>query len=60
MVGEPHRMPDEVPDAVIAACRAALTDFQGPAGGAGGADMPRATLEKIARAELRKPLSRTP
>ncbi len=70
VVGRPHRMLDEVPvafvtlnpgtdaaalpDAVIAACRARLADFKVPREVRIVEEMPRATLEKIAKAELRK------
>ena len=75
VVGQPHPMLDEVPVAfvtlddgtdpaalpgtVIATCRAALADFKVPREVRILADMPRATLEKIAKAELRK-LAREP
>ena len=72
VVGQPHPMLDEVPvafvtldggvdaaplpEAVIAACRAALADFKVPRAVHVIEDMPRATLEKIAKAELRRRL----
>ena len=48
--------PDAMPEAVVAACRAALADFKVPREVHVIAEMPRATLEKIAKAELRKRL----
>jgi crotonobetaine/carnitine-CoA ligase len=70
VVAKPHPMLDEVPvafvtlqegtdpapvpGAVVAACRAALADFKVPREVRVVAEMPRATLEKIAKAELRK------
>lgn len=70
VVGRPHPMLDEVPvvfvtladgvdagavpTAVVAACQAALADFKVPRAVMVLADMPRATLEKIAKAELRR------
>lgn len=72
VVGKPHPMLDEVavafvtlnpgadaaalPAAVIAACRASLADFKVPREVHVVEEMPRATLEKIAKAELRKRL----
>ncbi len=72
VVGRSHPMLDEVPvafvtlaagadaaalpEAVTAACRAALADFKVPREVLVIDDMPRATLEKIAKAELRKRL----
>ncbi|SDB70267.1 AMP-binding protein [Belnapia rosea] len=72
VVGRAHPMLDEVPvafitlaegadaarlpEAVIAACREALADFKVPREVLVIEDMPRATLEKIAKAELRKRL----
>jgi carnitine-CoA ligase len=43
-----------VPEAVIAACRASLADFKVPREVRVVEEMPRATLEKIAKAELRR------
>ncbi len=72
VVAQKHRMLDEVPvafvtveagvdplplpDAVIAACRAKLAGFKVPVAVQVVEEMPRATLEKIAKAELRKRL----
>jgi crotonobetaine/carnitine-CoA ligase len=72
VVGQPHPMLDEVPvafvtaedgtdaaalpGAVIAACRAQLADFKVPRAVHVVTEMPRATLEKIAKAELRRRL----
>jgi crotonobetaine/carnitine-CoA ligase len=52
--------PAAVPGAVIAACRAALADFKVPREVRVVAEMPRATLEKIAKAELRRRLREEP
>ena len=46
--------PDPLPEQVIAACQAALADFKVPHEVRIVAEMPRATLEKIAKAELRR------
>jgi crotonobetaine/carnitine-CoA ligase len=72
VVAQPHPMLDEVPvafvtlaegtdaarlpETVTAACRAVLADFKVPREVHVIPDMPRATLEKIAKAELRKRL----
>lgn len=68
VVGRPHPMLDEVPvafvialegttvdaDAVLAACRAQLADFKVPREVRIVEEMPRSTLNKIAKAELRR------
>lgn len=48
--------PPGLADAVLAACKAALADFKVPREVHLVDDMPRSTLEKIAKAELRKRL----
>ena len=48
--------PRDLHDRVIAACRMALADFKVPREIHFVADMPRSTLEKVAKAELRKML----
>jgi acyl-coenzyme A synthetase/AMP-(fatty) acid ligase len=50
------RAPPELHDAVMAACRAALADFKVPREIRFVDEMPRSTLEKVAKAELRKML----
>lgn len=69
VVAGPHRMLDEVPvafviprpdappdlaDRVLAACRAALADFKVPREVRVVSEMPRSTLDKVAKAELRR------
>ena len=72
VVAQPDAMRDEVPvafvlagagadgatlpEAVTAACRDALADFKVPVAVHLVDEMPRSTLEKIAKAELRKRL----
>ncbi len=71
VVAKKHPMLDEVPvvfvipqkdagadlsDRIVTACRAALADFKVPREVHLVDDMPRSTLEKIAKAELRKRL----
>jgi carnitine-CoA ligase len=48
--------PADLRDSVIAACRAGLADFKRPREIRLVDDMPRSTLEKVAKAELRKVL----
>ncbi|MBI5320817.1 AMP-binding protein [Bradyrhizobium sp.] len=50
------RMPAELHDNVMAACKSALADFKVPREIRFVDDMPRSTLEKVAKAELRKML----
>ena len=50
-------MPPALHDEVMAACRGALADFKVPREIRFVDDMPRSTLEKIAKAELRKMLA---
>ena len=50
------RMPDDLRDNVMAACKRALADFKVPREIRFVDDMPRSTLEKVAKAELRKML----
>ena len=50
------RVPAELHDDVMAACRSALADFKVPREIRFVDDMPRSTLEKVAKAELRKML----
>jgi len=45
---------DDLPEKVLAACRAGLADFKVPREVRLVDDMPRSTLEKVAKAELRK------
>ncbi|WP_407149391.1 AMP-binding protein [Bradyrhizobium sp. ORS 86] len=49
-------LPTDLHDNVIAACRAGLADFKVPREIRFVDDMPRSTLEKVAKAELRKML----
>ena len=68
VVAKKHRMLDEVPvafviaengvtsEAILAACRNSLAGFKVPEEVRLVAEMPRSTLEKIAKAELRKQL----
>ncbi|MGA7809330.1 AMP-binding protein [Bradyrhizobium sp.] len=51
-----ERAPKGLPDAVMAACRKALADFKVPCEIRLIDEMPRSTLEKVAKAELRKML----
>ena len=46
--------PPELHDTVMTACRSALADFKVPREIRFVDDMPRSTLEKVAKAELRK------
>jgi crotonobetaine/carnitine-CoA ligase len=48
--------PPDLQDKVMAACRAGLADFKVPREIRLVDDMPRSTLEKVAKAELRKML----
>jgi carnitine-CoA ligase len=48
------RAPKDLHDTVMAACRSALADFKVPREIRFVDDMPRSTLEKVAKAELRK------
>jgi crotonobetaine/carnitine-CoA ligase len=50
------KLPDGLHDAVMAACRAQLADFKVPREIRFVDEMPRSTLEKVAKAELRKML----
>jgi crotonobetaine/carnitine-CoA ligase len=50
------RVPADLHDRVIAACRSALADFKVPREIRFVDEMPRSTLEKVAKAELRKML----
>ena len=50
------RAPADLHDSVMAACRTALADFKVPREIHFVDDMPRSTLEKVAKAELRKML----
>ena len=50
------RVPPELHDTVMAACRSALADFKVPREIRFVDEMPRSTLEKVAKAELRKML----
>jgi crotonobetaine/carnitine-CoA ligase len=68
VVAKKHKMLDEVPvafviaengvtsEAILTACRAALASFKVPDEVRLVAEMPRSTLEKIAKAELRRQL----
>ena len=49
-----ERSPPELHDTVMAACRSALADFKVPREIRFVDEMPRSTLEKVAKAELRK------
>ena len=49
-------LPDGLHDNVMAACRSALADFKVPREIRFVDEMPRSTLEKVAKAELRKML----
>jgi carnitine-CoA ligase len=49
-------MPADLHDNVMAACKRALADFEVPREIRFVDDMPRSTLEKVAKAELRKML----
>jgi len=48
------KMPADLHDNVMAACKHALADFKVPREIRFVDDMPRSTLEKVAKAELRK------
>jgi crotonobetaine/carnitine-CoA ligase len=50
------RAPADLHDSVMAACRQALADFKVPREIHFVDEMPRSTLEKVAKAELRKML----
>ena len=50
------RLPESLHDNVMAACRSALADFKVPREIRFVDEMPRSTLEKVAKAELRKML----
>jgi crotonobetaine/carnitine-CoA ligase len=52
--------PPDLATNILAACRAALADFKVPREVHLVDDMPRSTLEKIAKAELRKMLEAMP
>jgi carnitine-CoA ligase len=52
-----ERAPKDLPDTVMAACRRALADFKVPTEIRLVDEMPRSTLEKVAKAELRKMLA---
>ncbi|MCA1458163.1 AMP-binding protein [Bradyrhizobium sp. BRP22] len=54
--GGVDRAPADLHDNVMAACRSALADFKVPREIRFVDDMPRSTLEKVAKAELRKML----
>src|SRR5436190_19444006 len=51
-----ERAPADLHDNVMAACRSALADFKVPREIRFVDEMPRSTLEKVAKAELRKML----
>jgi len=51
------RMPRDLHEAVMAACRKALADFKVPREIRFVDEMPRSTLEKVAKNELRKMLN---
>jgi carnitine-CoA ligase len=53
-------LPEGLHDRVMAACRGALADFKIPREIRFVDDMPRSTLEKVAKAELRKLLEQAP
>jgi crotonobetaine/carnitine-CoA ligase len=48
------RIPPQLHDSVMIACRSALADFKVPREIRFVDEMPRSTLEKVAKAELRK------
>jgi len=50
------QLPADLHDKVMAACKNALADFKVPREIRFVDDMPRSTLEKVAKAELRKML----
>jgi carnitine-CoA ligase len=50
------RAPVDLHDTVMAACRSSLADFKVPREIRFVDEMPRSTLEKVAKAELRKML----
>ncbi|MGJ4896615.1 MULTISPECIES: AMP-binding protein [unclassified Bradyrhizobium] len=54
VIPQPGIARDELPDKVLAACRAGLADFKVPREVKLVDEMPRSTLEKVAKAELRK------
>ena len=51
-----ERLPQDLHDNVMAACRRALADFKVPRELRFVDELPRSTLEKVAKAELRKML----
>jgi crotonobetaine/carnitine-CoA ligase len=51
-----ERLPQDLHDNVMAACRSALADFKVPRELRFVDELPRSTLEKVAKAELRKML----
>ncbi len=51
-----ERVPPELHDTIMATCRSALADFKVPREIRFVDEMPRSTLEKVAKAELRKML----
>src|SRR5258707_11450277 len=51
-----ERAPPDLRDTIMAACRSALADFKVPREIRFVDEMPRSTLEKVAKAELRKML----
>ncbi|MGJ4999944.1 AMP-binding protein [Bradyrhizobium sp. HKCCYLRH2060] len=54
VIPQPGIARDELPGKVLAACRAGLADFKVPREVKLVDEMPRSTLEKVAKAELRK------
>ena len=54
--GGMERAPADLHDTIMAACRSSLADFKVPREIHFVEEMPRATLEKVAKAELRKML----
>ncbi|MGJ4968997.1 AMP-binding protein [Bradyrhizobium sp. HKCCYLRH1073] len=54
VIPQPGIAREELPDKVLAACRAGLADFKVPREVKLVDEMPRSTLEKVAKAELRK------
>jgi crotonobetaine/carnitine-CoA ligase len=49
-----EKLPQDLHDNVMAACRGALADFKQPREIRFVDELPRSTLEKVAKAELRK------